>query len=192
MRMRSAPKIQNQYKHHSNVNNSNPKTSISSNKMKLTTKRYGVMLSFQSTLLSVDFLINICSVLVHHNNGLSLILFIIQTACLVISLGTLFMTFFSTYAFQAGLIGLLYEKFHLSLIVFLLYFVATVLVQIWSLIVQWDNSDPVWSSGPLYALFVVQRSLTPIFYYFYKRTSLRISDPRLYEDVWNDRRPENK
>ncbi|KYB25059.1 Transmembrane protein 138-like protein, partial [Tribolium castaneum] len=87
--------------------------------MKLTIKRYRVMLALQTVLFLVDFFINIFSVLVRQNNGLSLILLIIQCACLVISLGTLFVSFFSTYAFQAGLIDLLYEKFHVSLIIFL-------------------------------------------------------------------------
>lgn len=42
--------------------------------MKLTIKRYRVMLTLQTILFLVDFLINIFSVLVRQNNGLSLIL----------------------------------------------------------------------------------------------------------------------
>ncbi|XP_044261915.1 transmembrane protein 138 [Tribolium madens] len=159
--------------------------------MKLTIKRYRVMLALQTVLFLVDFFINIFSVLVRQNNGLSLILLIIQCACLVISLGTLFVSFFSTYAFQAGLIDLLYEKFHVSLLIFLLYFFMTIFLQIWFLVVQWNNTAKFMWTTPLFILFIGQRTLTPIYYYFYKRTSLRISDPRFYEDVWNQNRIEN-
>jgi hypothetical protein len=116
------------------------------------------MLALQTVLFLIDFLINILSVLVRQNNGVSLILFIIQSACLVISLGTLFVTFFSTYAFQAGLIDLLYEKFHLSLIVFLFYFVLTIFLQIWFLVAQWNNNSKLIWSTPLFLLFIAQRT----------------------------------
>ncbi|KAK9695613.1 Transmembrane protein 138 [Popillia japonica] len=115
-----------------------------------------------------------------------LILFILQDVCIVLALAALLLTFFSTYVFQAGLVELLYDKFRFTIMVCVIYFVLTTGVYIWTLSVRWK--EPLkhnWSVG-LYIMYIIQRFMAPVYYYFYKRAMLRISDPRFFEDFeWN-------
>ncbi|KAJ8921645.1 hypothetical protein NQ315_010554, partial [Exocentrus adspersus] len=101
--------------------------------MKLTTGRYTVILSVQTILLVIDWVINICSLLTRDNNALMLVLFILQDACIILSLSALLLTFFSTYVFQTGLVYLLYERFRATLIMCMVYFGLTTVIHIWSL-----------------------------------------------------------
>lgn len=150
--------------------------------MKITTGRYTVILTIQTLLLLVDWNINIFALLARQSNALMLILFIVQDACLITALSLLLLTFFSTYVFQSGLVYLLYERFRTTLIICMFYFILTTVLHIWSLITRWNNLRYSWSTAFL-AFFVVQRLMATIYYYCYKRASLRISDPRFYEDV---------
>ncbi|XP_018578123.1 transmembrane protein 138 [Anoplophora glabripennis] len=150
--------------------------------MKLTTGRYTAILSVQCTLLVIDWIINICSLLTRENNALMLILFIVQDACLILALSALLLTFFSTYVFQTGLVYLLYERFRATLLMCIVYFGLTTIVHIWSLITRWSNLKHSWSL-PFLTVFILQRFLATVYYYCYKRAALRISDPRFYEDI---------
>lgn len=107
--------------------------------------------------------------------------------------------------FQAGLLELLYDRFRLTIIICMLYFLLTITLHIWTLTLRWK--EPLqhnWTVG-LHVAFSFQKlgkciflktsgvvqcfffvSVAPLYYYFYKRAALRISDPRFYEDVdWN-------
>ncbi|XP_018330086.1 transmembrane protein 138 [Agrilus planipennis] len=151
--------------------------------MKLTVRRYGTILAIQTLLLIVDLSINTFSILIRKHNALMLIMFIIQDVCLILALAALLLTFFSTYVFQAGLVEMLYDRFRLSIIICMFYFILTTILHIWTLSVRWkDPTKHNWSSG-LYVMYILQRLMSPYYYYYYKRASLRISDPGFYEDV---------
>ncbi|XP_060523749.1 transmembrane protein 138 [Cylas formicarius] len=156
--------------------------------MKLTTFRFSVILTIQTALLGIDLGVNIISLLTRQSNAIMLMLFIIQDACLVLALSVLLLTFFSTYVFQTGLVYLLYERFRFTLIICMFYFVLTTIVHLWSLIMRWNHLKHNWNAIFL-SFFVIQRLTSVLYYYYYKRASLRISDPRFYEEVeWEQNR----
>ncbi|KAL1505503.1 hypothetical protein ABEB36_005055 [Hypothenemus hampei] len=124
--------------------------------MKITTGRYAIILGIQTLLLLADWSINIFALLARQSNALMLIFFIIQDACLILSLSILLLTFFSTYVFQTGLVYLLYERFRTTLIICMLYFILTTVLHIWSLITRWNSSLYNWSTG-FFILFTIQR-----------------------------------
>ncbi|KAK4881991.1 hypothetical protein RN001_005310 [Aquatica leii] len=160
--------------------------------MKLTVRRYIVILSFQVFLLFLDLCINTFSVFVRMYNAVMLILFIVQDVCLILALAVLLLTFFSTYVFQAGLIEILYDRFRVTIMMCIFYFILTTILHIWTLSVRWKNPlQHNWSAG-LHTFYVLQRFAAPFYYYFYKRAALRISDPRFYEDIeWVQAAPVN-
>ncbi|CAH1114395.1 unnamed protein product [Psylliodes chrysocephalus] len=150
--------------------------------MKLDTARYTVILSVQALLICVDWVINIVSVFVRESNAKMLVMFIAQDACLILALSALLLTFFSTYVFQNGLVYLLYDRFRMTLLVCMTYFVLTTVVNIWLLIIRWSTTRHTWHIS-FFVFFIVQRFMSAIYYYYYKRAALRISDPRFYEDI---------
>ncbi|CAG9822403.1 unnamed protein product [Phaedon cochleariae] len=150
--------------------------------MKLTTTRYSIILSIQTLLLITDWGINISSLFARESNAVMLILFIVQDACLILALSALLLTFFSTYVFQTGLVYLLYERFRATLLVCMMYFILTTVVNIWLLASRWNDVRHSWTKS-FSIVFIIQRFLSSVYYYYYKRAALRISDPRFYEDI---------
>ncbi|XP_023718013.1 transmembrane protein 138 [Cryptotermes secundus] len=150
--------------------------------MKLTISRYCVMLFVQFGLLFVDILVNCFSDFARKSSVVVLLLFIIQDVCLIFALISLVLSFFSTYAFQAGLIELLYDRFRATIIISTAYLILTITLHSWSLSERWGHPlGHIWPSGLIW-LYVIQRLLAVLYYYHYKRSMLRISDPRFYED----------
>nr|CAD7408764.1 unnamed protein product [Timema poppensis] len=81
----------------------------------------------------------------------------IQVVCLIFAVIVLVLSFFSTYAFQAGLVELLYDRFGLTLFISVVYLLLTIALNIWTLTSRWDKPlQFVWPTG-LLALFVTQR-----------------------------------
>ncbi|VEN46560.1 unnamed protein product [Callosobruchus maculatus] len=150
--------------------------------MRLTTSKYTIILSLQTLLLITDWCINISLLLTRGSNAALLTLFIIQDVCLLLALTILLLTFFSTYIFQTGLVYLLYERFRITLLVCMAYFVLTTVVNIWLLVVRWNSLKHAWSTSFL-IIFIIQRFFSSIYYYYYKRAALRISDPRFHDDI---------
>ncbi|XP_072389722.1 transmembrane protein 138 [Diabrotica undecimpunctata] len=150
--------------------------------MKLNTTRYTVILTIQTILILFDWCINIFSMFNRGSNAKMLVMFIAQDACLILALSILLLTFFSTYVFQTGLVYLLYERFRATLLVCMIYFILTTVVNVWLLIQRWSNTRQSWNSIFL-LIFMGQRFMSAIYYYYYKRAALRISDPRFYEDM---------
>ncbi|CAG9858759.1 unnamed protein product [Phyllotreta striolata] len=155
--------------------------------MKLNTARYSVILSVQVLLLLIDWVINVVSIFERNSNAKMLVMFISQDACLILALSALLLTFFSTYVFQNGLVYLLYDRFRITLLVCMAYFILTTVVNIWLLVLRWNNKEQPWNI-PFFVSFIIQRFMSAIYYYYYKRAALRISDPRFYEDL--DMEPE--
>lgn len=161
---------------------------VNKNAMKLTSGQYALILCCQTFLFWCDFALNAFSTLAKSNAGL-LILFIIQDVCIVLSISSLLLTFFSTYVFRAGLVEFLYSRFKCTLVVCILYFILTTVLHVWSLASRWNGPEDQkdWWSVELLIVFVTQRIWSPFYYYFFKRTALRISDPRFYVDAWDDK-----
>ncbi|KAF5281190.1 hypothetical protein FQR65_LT14839 [Abscondita terminalis] len=151
--------------------------------MKLTIRRYICVLCFQIFLLLVDLCINAFSIFARLYNSLLLVLFVVQDVSLILALAVLLLTFFSTYVFQAGLIEILYDRFRITIIMCIIYFILTTILHIWTLSVRWKNPIEYNWTPSFHAFFVLQRFAAAFYYYFYKRAALRISDPRFYEDI---------
>jgi len=151
--------------------------------MKLSLTRYRSMLTVQILLLFVDLLINTCCEYLRFESVILLVVFVIQDVCLVFSLIIVFLSFFSTYIFQAGLVGVLVKEFRMPIMVTLLYIGLSIAFHVWSLHVRWYDPMSYWWTDGLLALFVSQRFTSAFYYYYYKRTALTITNPRFYEDL---------
>ena len=73
--------------------------------------RYHPVAYIQIFLLFVDIFVNSFGELFRASNIVLLVLYIIQDVCLLLALVILFLVFFNTFVFQAGLISLLVRKF---------------------------------------------------------------------------------
>lgn len=144
---------------------------------------YTVIFTLQLFHLAVDLLINASTIIVATKNPvILLILYLIQDIGLVFAIIFIFLNFFNTYIFRAGLLPLLMWKFSATLIMCGLYFVLTLGYHIWSLSLQWREPHSfVWNGG-LQTVYVFQRMLSVVYYYAYKRTAFRLGNVRYYED----------
>ena len=144
---------------------------------------YSVILVLQVIHLSVDLLCNAASIVLGTRYPLIfLILVLIQDFGLILAAIFIFLTFFNTYAFKAGLLSLLLRKFSVSLVVSLFYFVVTLSYHTWRLELQWKEPRlHTWNEG-LQTLYVLQRLLALVYYYTYKRAAMRLGDSKYYED----------
>ena len=99
---------------------------------------YSYILVLQLILLGIDIFSNSFSVLFAPSNSIVLlVIYLIQDICLIFSLILLFLVFFNTFAFKAGLISLLVKKFAATLLVGVLYLAMTVAFHIWNVSVRW-------------------------------------------------------
>lgn len=146
--------------------------------------RYRPILYLQYFLLFVDLFFNSFSELLRFNEVVLLVIYVIQDVCIVFAVIVVFLLFFNTYIFQAGLVGILINKFKLPITVVFLYFGLSVALHVWGMTLRWGQ-DPktfyIWSDG-YRALYVIQKLGAVMYYYSYKRTALRLGDPRFYQD----------
>ncbi|KAK2576745.1 hypothetical protein KPH14_005394 [Odynerus spinipes] len=147
----------------------------------LSVKKYSAILIVQYFILLFDICVNSFSSFAREHPTNLLVLYVIQDFCLIVGLTILLVNFFSTYIFQAGLIQLLYIHFRTTLLVCITYLVLSIILHTWHVTLHWSN--PLvhnWTKG-FRALYAVHRIVAVFYYYFYKRASLRIADPRFYE-----------
>ncbi|XP_039109532.1 transmembrane protein 138 isoform X1 [Hyaena hyaena] len=163
----------------------------------LQTSNYSLVLSLQFLLLSYDLFVNSFSELLRMAPVIQLVLFIIQDIAILFNIIIVFLMFFNTFVFQAGLVSLLFHKFKGTIILTAVYFALSISFHVWVMNLRWKNSNRfVWTDG-LQTLFVFQRlGATPklllalpavavLYCYFYKRTAVRLGDPRFYQDsLW--------
>ncbi|XP_055387169.1 transmembrane protein 138 [Condylostylus longicornis] len=151
--------------------------------MKLSLKRYSFILFFQFSFLFIDLLLNSFAYLARGDKLSIIFVFLAQDICLILAFTTLIFSMYSTYIYQAGVAELLYKKFRLPLIVLTIYFMLCVGYHVFS-VMSHDKSPYSfqWPAG-LTALFILQRLFSPVYYYLYKRSALRMSDPRFYENM---------
>lgn len=144
---------------------------------------YSVILVLQLTHLVSDLLFNSSTIIIGTKNPiLLLVIFLLQDMGLILAAVLIFLIFFNTYAFKAGLLSILVRKFSATLVVSFLYFALTLSYHAWSLDLQWRRPNSyIWSEG-LLALYVLQKLLAVVYYYLYKRAALRLGDSKYYED----------
>jgi hypothetical protein len=134
--------------------------------------RYSIILYLQYFLLFVDLFMNSFTEILRFQNVILLVLYVIQDFCIIFDVIIIFLQFFNTFIFQAGLVSILVKKFRLAIIVTIIYFGLCLGLHIWGMTLRW--ADPyayIWQPGYV-ALFVFQRTAGIFYYYFYKRTAL--------------------
>lgn len=130
----------------------------------------------------MDLFINSFGELFRTADVVLLVLYIIQDLCIIFAIIVVFLVFFNTYIFQAGLVSLLIRKFKTTIIISILYLALSVGLHVWTMTLKWGAPRRfVWNEA-FQALFVFQRVGAVLYYYFYKRTALRLGDPRFYKD----------
>ncbi|XP_070283327.1 transmembrane protein 138 isoform X2 [Myotis yumanensis] len=109
----------------------------------------------------------------------------IQDIAILFNIIIIFLMFFNTFVFQAGLVSLLFHKFKGTIVLTAVYFALSIALHVWVMNLRWKDSNRfVWTEG-LQTLFVSQRLAAVLYCYFYKRTAVRLGDPRFYQDsVW--------
>ena len=129
--------------------------------MVLASPRYSAVLVVQLVLLGVDLCLNSFSVLLAARSSVVLlVLSIVQDIALVFGLTALYLTFFSTFVFKAGLVGLLLRGFAGTIAVGVAYVTATLAYQAWSLGVRWERDGEYrWSAGLQVLLGALQKNL---------------------------------
>ncbi|XP_067675278.1 transmembrane protein 138-like [Haliotis asinina] len=145
--------------------------------------RYQPILYLQYLLLLVDLVLNSFTEMLRFQNVILLIMFVIQDICILFAVIVVFLLFFNTYIFQAGLVNILVNKFRVPICVTFIYFMLNVGLHVWGMTLRWDDPDKyIWDVTGYRVLFIIQRTMAILYYYFYKRTALKLGDPRFYQD----------
>ncbi|NWH91388.1 TM138 protein, partial [Aegithalos caudatus] len=146
---------------------------------------YSLVLFLQFLLLSYDLLVNSFSELLRTAPAVQLVLFIIQDIAVVFNVIIVFLMFFNTYVFQAGLVNLLFHKFKGTILLSAAYLGLSISFHVWIMNLRWrDAGRFIWTEG-LQTLFVFQRLAAVLYCYFYKRTAVHLGDPLFYQDsLW--------
>ncbi|NWS88403.1 TM138 protein, partial [Toxostoma redivivum] len=146
---------------------------------------YSLVLFLQFLLLSYDLFVNSFSELLRTAPAVQLVLFIIQDIAIVFNVIIVFLMFFNTYVFQAGLVNLLFHKFKGTIVLSAAYLALSISFHVWIMNLRWrDSSRFIWTEG-LQTLFVFQRLAAVLYFYFYKRTAVHLGDPLFYQDsLW--------
>ena len=133
--------------------------------------------------LSVDVICNAITIVLGINNSVGLlVLCLIQELGILFAIVLIFLTFFNTYTFKAGLLSLLIRKFLAALTVAAIYFSLSLTYHAWNLRLRWKKPyEYVWNEW-LQTLYVLQKFLAVIYYHLYKRAALRLANIKYYED----------
>ncbi|NXT20596.1 TM138 protein, partial [Syrrhaptes paradoxus] len=166
----------------------------------LQTSNYSLVLFLQFILLFYDLFVNSFSELLRTAPAVQLVLFIIQDIAILFNVIIIFLMFFNTFVFQAGLVNLLFHKFKGTILLSGAYLALSISLHVWLMVgvipgsclsvclpqyLRWrDSGRFVWTEG-LQTLFVFQRLAAVLYCYFYKRTAVHLGDPLFYQDsLW--------
>lgn len=144
--------------------------------------RYRPILYLQYLLLFTDLMLNSFTELLRFKNVILLLLHILQDVCILFSAIIVFLLFFNTYIFQAGLVMILINKFKMTIFFTFTYFALCVALHVWGMTMRWTDPNLHIAVNGYWVLFVCQRTAAIIYYYVYKRTALRLGDSRFYQD----------
>ncbi|KAG8564317.1 hypothetical protein GDO81_016418 [Engystomops pustulosus] len=118
---------------------------------------YSLVLTLQFLLLIYDLFVNSFSELLRSAPVIQLVLFILQDVGILFAAIVLFLMLFNTFVFQAGLLGLLFQRFQVTVLLCALHLALSVSLHVWLMNLRWKSENTfVWSDG-LQALFVLQR-----------------------------------
>ncbi|XP_007885615.1 transmembrane protein 138 [Callorhinchus milii] len=148
----------------------------------LQTANYSLVLSLQFLLLAYDLFVNSFSELLRDDLVNALVLFIVQDIGILFNIIIIFLMFFNTFIFQAGLVKLLIHKFKGTIFISITYLGLTIGFHVSLLKVRWLLPSWYLWTDALQTFFAFQRITGVLYYYFYKRTIISLGDPRLYED----------
>lgn len=144
--------------------------------------RYRLVLCLQLLLLAIDLFVNSFSGLFASQNVVLLVLYIVQDTNLVFELIILFLLFFNTYVFRAGLVTLLIRKFKTAIVFSCVYLALCLVLHVWTLNLQWGEDNAfIWEDG-VQAVYVLHRVASFIYYYMYMRTAWKLGDPMYYRN----------
>uniref|UniRef100_A0A7M5V950 Transmembrane protein 138 n=2 Tax=Clytia hemisphaerica TaxID=252671 RepID=A0A7M5V950_9CNID len=159
------------------------KQNVNKNETAMQVSRYKPVVYLQFFLLLIDILINSFAEIFRADNVVLLVLFVIQDVGLLLSLIVLFLVFFNTFVFRAGVIFLLVRKFKTTLLCIILYLMLSVGLHIWTMSRKWgDDIKYIWFNG-FQALYAIQRIVSVVYYFTYKRAMVKLSDPKYYRDT---------
>ncbi|XP_011173369.1 transmembrane protein 138 [Solenopsis invicta] len=147
----------------------------------LNTKQYTAIVILQYILLLFDVCVNSFASFARQHPTDLLVLYVIQDFCLIVALTLLLVNFFSTYIFQAGLIQLLYTRFRMTLVLCIIYMILSISLHTWNITIHWSAPLKHYWTKEFHTLYSAHRTVAVLYYYFYKRASLRIGDPRFYK-----------
>ncbi|XP_034623543.1 transmembrane protein 138 isoform X3 [Trachemys scripta elegans] len=97
----------------------------------LRTSNYSLVLSLQFLLIVYDLFVNSFSELLRTAPVIQLVLFIIQDIAILFNIIIIFLMFFNTFVFQAGLVNLLFHKFKGTIVLSAAYLVLSIAFHIW-------------------------------------------------------------
>ncbi|KFV66966.1 Transmembrane protein 138, partial [Dryobates pubescens] len=97
----------------------------------LQTSNYSLVLFLQFVLLSYDLFVNSFSELLRTAPAVQLVLFIIQDIAILFNVIIIFLMFFNTFVFQAGLVNLLFHKFKGTILLSAAYLALSISFHIW-------------------------------------------------------------
>ncbi|KYM84658.1 PREDICTED: transmembrane protein 138 [Atta cephalotes] len=147
----------------------------------LNTRQYTIIIILQYVILLFDVCINSFASFARQHPTDLLVLYVIQDFCLIVALTLLLVNFFSTYIFQAGLIQLLYTRFRMTLVLCIIYMMLSISLHTWHISIHWSMPLKHYWTKEFHTLYSAHRTVAVLYYYFYKRASLRIGDPRFYK-----------
>ncbi|XP_031469988.1 transmembrane protein 138 isoform X1 [Phasianus colchicus] len=97
----------------------------------LQTSNYSLVLFLQFLLLFYDLFVNSFSELLRTAPAVQLVLFIIQDIAILFNVIIIFLMFFNTFVFQAGLVNLLFHKFKGTILLSAAYLALSISFHIW-------------------------------------------------------------
>ncbi|KAK2572822.1 Transmembrane protein 138 [Acropora cervicornis] len=96
--------------------------------------RFCFVVYLQLLFLFVDLFINSFGELFRTADVVLLLLYIIQDVCIIFAIIVVFLVFFNTYIFQAGLVSLLIRKFKTTIIISITYLALSVGLHVWTMV----------------------------------------------------------
>lgn len=100
----------------------------------LQTSNYSLVLFLQFLLLFYDLFINSFSELLRTAPAVQLVLFIIQDIAILFNIIIIFLMFFNTFVFQAGLVNLLFHKFKGTILLSAAYLALSISFHVWVMV----------------------------------------------------------
>uniref|UniRef100_A0A8B9CW84 Transmembrane protein 138 n=4 Tax=Neognathae TaxID=8825 RepID=A0A8B9CW84_9AVES len=97
----------------------------------LQTSNYSLVLFLQFLLLFYDLFVNSFSELLRTAPAVQLVLFIIQDIAILFNVIIIFLMFFNTFVFQAGLVNLLFHKFKGTILLSAAYLALSISFHVW-------------------------------------------------------------